>query len=110
MRLGESEVERQSLHDQLVLEEADPEDRDDGNGNPPDSSKKGILTDERQLASEMRLGESAVERQSLHDEFVLEEDPEYPDDSIGEPPDSNDDEDIKTTLGGTAWTTAVIVR
>ena len=69
MLVGASEVERQSLHDELGLEEADPEYRDDGIGDPPGSSKKGVPTDERPGSLEMRAGESEAERQSLHDEF-----------------------------------------
>ena len=71
MCVGESEVERQSLPDELVLEEVDPEDRVGGSGDPTDSSKKGVLTDERQLALEVRLGQSAVDRQSLQEGFVF---------------------------------------
>ena len=40
MRGGESEVERLSLPDELVLEKVVSEDRDDGIDDPPDSSKK----------------------------------------------------------------------
>ena len=40
-----------------------------GGGGRSAGRKKGLPTEERRRSLEMRLGESEVERQSLHDEF-----------------------------------------
>ena len=80
----------------LGLEEIDPGDCADETNDTPESSKQEIPTAERQLALEMRLGESTLERQSIHEELLLAEvDPEYHDDDSGE----DDDRDIKPDIG-----------
>ena len=72
-RVGQSKVKGHSLHEELVPEEVDPEYRDGGNGDPYDSSLKGVPTYERPRSLEMCVGEPDIKRLSLHEELGLEE-------------------------------------
>ena len=80
----------------MGLEEIDPEDRDEETSDTPGSSKQEIPTDERQLALEMHLGESALGRQSIHEKLRLAEvEPAYHDDDS----DEEDDRDFEPNIG-----------